>query len=577
MSDYFTYSPLTPATVARAADINTRFNGVSAGFDLLPPPSYIAEDRSTYSVDTGVANAYIATPPTAITAYNAGLRVRLKAANANTGASTVNVSGLGVKQIVRSDGSALQAGDIVAGQILDLTYDGTAFRLAMAFAEMSPAGVAAKIAAAGAITVNGNLGASSLSTTAVGVAGSFSTTSDSRFEFIRSGVRYGLIAWDNTGLTITPDNGGVLKLTGATTAVTQATGDNSTLIATTAFVKAQGYLSTASPTLTGTPTAPTAAPGTNTTQIATTEFVTAAVSGVSGFAPINSPAFTGNPTAPTPTANDNDTSIATTAFVTTALVPYLATATANANFAPLASPALTGTPTAPTAANGTNTTQIATTAFVLANAISANNPTFTGTVTIPTPSTGDNSTKAASTAYVQSNLINYALTATLASYAPIASPTFTGTPSAPTPTGATNSTRLATTAFVHDNFAPLASPALTGTPTSPTAAIDTATTQVATTAFVDRLRDVPRTTGALSRGKVFATSAGVTFNTAAAGETYSVYNDSASAITLTQGAGVTLRLAGSATTGSRTLAARGMATVWYNSASEAIASGPGVS
>ena len=42
-------------------------------------------------------------------------------------------------------------------------------------------------------------------------------------------------------------------------------------------------------------------------------------------------------------------------------------------------------------------------------------------------------------------------------------------------------------------------------------------------------------------------------------------------------AGLTLRLAGTATTGNRTLAARGLATIWFNSASEAVASGPGVS
>lgn len=87
-------------------------------------------------------------------------------------------------------------------------------------------------------------------------------------------------------------------------------------------------------------------------------------------------------------------------------------------------------------------------------------------------------------------------------------------------------------------------------------------------------RDIPRITGGFDRGKMFATSAGQTLTTGpAAGSTYSIYNDSASAITLTQGAGLTLRLAGTATTGNRTLAARGIATLWYNSTTEAIISG----
>lgn len=53
------------------------------------------------------------------------------------------------------------------------------------------------------------------------------------------------------------------------TATTQAASDDSTKVATTAFVQDQK----ASPALTGTPTAPTASTTTNTTQIATTAFV----------------------------------------------------------------------------------------------------------------------------------------------------------------------------------------------------------------------------------------------------------------------------------------------------------------
>ncbi len=77
-------------------------------------------------------------------------------------------------------------------------------------------------------------------------------------------------------------------LTGIPTAPTAATATDTTQIATTAYVKAQGYLTTAtasttyspiaSPTFTGVPAAPTAAVNTNTTQIATTAFVNAEIS-----------------------------------------------------------------------------------------------------------------------------------------------------------------------------------------------------------------------------------------------------------------------------------------------------------
>jgi hypothetical protein len=62
---------------------------------------------------------------------------------------------------------------------------------------------------------------------------------------------------------------------------TPATATNSTIVATTAFVKAQGYAPLASPAFTGTPTAPTASSGDSSTQLATDAFVQNAI-GASG-------------------------------------------------------------------------------------------------------------------------------------------------------------------------------------------------------------------------------------------------------------------------------------------------------
>lgn len=113
----------------------------------------------------------------------------------------------------------------------------------------------------------------------------------------------------------------------------------------------------ASPTFTGTPTLPTGTvattqtPGNNTTAVATTAFVAALGALKANLA---SPTFTGVPAAPTAAAATNTTQLATTAFVTTA-------DNLKAN---LASPTFTGTPAAPTATQGTNTTQLATTQYV---------------------------------------------------------------------------------------------------------------------------------------------------------------------------------------------------------------------
>jgi hypothetical protein len=176
-------------------------------------------------------------------------------------------------------------------------------------------------------------------------------------------------------------------LQGSTVGVTLAADNNTTGLATTAFVVGQAGSATplvngtaavgtslryarqdhvhptdtsraalASPTFTGTPAAPTAAVDTNTTQLATTAFVvaqaaaatplvngTAAVGTSTRYAradhvhptdttraPLASPAFTGTPSLPTgttavtQTAGNNTTAVATTAFVTAA-VPVAAT------------------------------------------------------------------------------------------------------------------------------------------------------------------------------------------------------------------------------------------------------------
>lgn len=180
---------------------------------------------------------------------------------------------------------------------------------------------------------------------------------------------------------------------------------------------------------------------------------------------------------------------------------------------------------------------------------------------------------------------------TLAGYgitdaAPLASPALTGTPTAPTAAGGTNTTQIATTAFVTtavSTKANTASPALTGTPTAPTAAAKDATTQIATDAFVDRLRSfltgiTSGTPTTADRGCLLQVTAGITLpaSVLAAGDTFSIYNNSAANITLTQGSGLTLRLGGTATTGNRTLAQRGIATVVFISATEAVIGGMGL-
>ena len=243
-----------------------------------------------------------------------------------------------------------------------------------------------------------------------------------------------------TGVTGTvslesPTFTGTPTLPTGTIATTQAAGNSTTAVATTAFVTTADNLKAdlASPTFTGTPTLPTGTiattqtAGNNTTAVATTAFVrtevanlvasapaaldtldelasalgddanfaTTTATAIGLKAPLVSPSFT-TPALGVATATSvNGTTIPTskTLVVTTDKLSVLA-ATTSAELAGVisdetgtgslvfsASPALTGTPTAPTASTGTNTTQIATTAFVTEAIPVASLQMFAGAVT----------------------------------------------------------------------------------------------------------------------------------------------------------------------------------------------------
>lgn len=82
--------------------------------------------------------------------------------------------------------------------------------------------------------------------------------------------------------------------------------------------------------------------------------------------------------------------------------------------------------------------------------------------------------------------------------------------------------------------------------------------------------NLPKTTAGLEVGKCYSTSSGFTVPARTEGDICSVYNNSGSAITLTQDSGLTLRVAGTGTTGNYSLPQRGLVTIWWHTASEAI-------
>jgi hypothetical protein len=102
-----TLSGLTPT----AADLTQLTKGVQSG-------------RINAYADTGNPNSIIITPNPAVTGYWLGQYWRIKVANLNTGAVTINVNGVGPVPLIHGDLSPLIAWEINIGQIIDVVYDG---------------------------------------------------------------------------------------------------------------------------------------------------------------------------------------------------------------------------------------------------------------------------------------------------------------------------------------------------------------------------------------------------------------------------------------------------------------------
>jgi hypothetical protein len=272
----------------------------------------------------------------------------------------------------------------------------------------------------------------------------------------------------------------------------------------------------ASPALTGNPTAATQSPGNNSTRVATTAYVDAAVSAVAGGlnflgtwnANTDSPAITNTGsaqgdfykvgTAGTTTIDgisvwnvgdlliydgsawlkiDGITSEVVSVAGRTGAVTLAVADISGA--APLASPALTGTPTAPTQTADDSSTNIATTAYVDAAC-----SLVSGSGGPPTGSAGGDLTGSYPNPTVGSAKITLAKMANLTANSLIGNNTGSGA----TPVALSISdtkTLLAIAVADVSGAAPLASPALTGSPTAPTQTAADDSTKIATTAYVD--------------------------------------------------------------------------------------------
>lgn len=103
----------------RMNTLNTEIEAV----ELSP----VSPGETWYGITSGI-NTYTVTI-TDFVGYVTGEKIHIKMGSTNTSASTINVNGLGGKNLYRSDGTALVSADLQAGTVYDFLYDGTNYLL----------------------------------------------------------------------------------------------------------------------------------------------------------------------------------------------------------------------------------------------------------------------------------------------------------------------------------------------------------------------------------------------------------------------------------------------------------------
>ncbi|MRI57741.1 hypothetical protein D8770_28160 [Methylobacterium sp. DB1607] len=131
---------LRPGDVPVGVPFSFVYDGAACRM-AVPARSEIKESAPVYQgANTGTVDALIADLTPSPTAYEVGAIYMVSLTGPNTGAVTANLEGLGVKNVVRSNGTALRAGDI--SRVALLTYDGTNLVLLNLAQEIAPPGSA---------------------------------------------------------------------------------------------------------------------------------------------------------------------------------------------------------------------------------------------------------------------------------------------------------------------------------------------------------------------------------------------------------------------------------------------------
>ena len=113
-----------PFGTNRAKDL-----GAATALTDAPQAQQVLNNSLSAAIDSGVADAYVLTLSPPPTVYTQFMEVWFTTSNTNTGASTININGIGLKNIQTSSGVSVTAGEISTTKPNHIIYDGIRFIL----------------------------------------------------------------------------------------------------------------------------------------------------------------------------------------------------------------------------------------------------------------------------------------------------------------------------------------------------------------------------------------------------------------------------------------------------------------
>ena len=119
----FPNSPTTDVTTFVAGDVTYIYRGSNKWEISTTATAGTIKTATASGTDTYTATI------SGVTAYTIHDVYEIIFTNANTGASTININGLGAKTLKKSVSTDLASGDILAGQSFIIVYDGTNFQM----------------------------------------------------------------------------------------------------------------------------------------------------------------------------------------------------------------------------------------------------------------------------------------------------------------------------------------------------------------------------------------------------------------------------------------------------------------